>query len=173
MNKLSLYYQRGAQTNMSDHKVAHIAVAYIASGFFTPQQNVDVDIIKGACREEGLLVYSPRDEFVAKADDSAETRRAVFTSNCSAINSADLVVVNTRDKDVGSIFEAGYASARQKPIIYFWAEAVSGSGKGFNLMLAESGIDVTHDSHSLRQAIRRWLADPLGYVGSGYQGRIE
>lgn len=113
--------------------------AYIASGFFNEQQLLDIELIKAACKIVGISVYSPKDELVANPNDGLEQRRAVYESNVNNIMTADLVIANTRDKDVGTIFEAGFASASTVPIIYYYADEAK---HGFNLMLAESGIAV-------------------------------
>ena len=48
--------------------------------------------------------------------------------------------MNTRDKDIGTIWEAGYAHANEIPIVYFCQGLPEGAK--FNLMLARSGVKV-------------------------------
>ena len=62
-----------------------------------------------------------------------------FSGNLHHIETADFLIVNTRDKDIGTIWEAGYAYANEVPIVYFCAGLPEGAK--FNLMLARSGIN--------------------------------
>ena len=64
----------------------------------------------------------------------------VFSGNLHHIETADFVLVNTRDKDIGTIWESGYAYAHKKPIVYFCGGLPKGAK--FNLMLARSGVKV-------------------------------
>ena len=53
----------------------------------------------------------------------------------------------TRNKDMGSIFEAGYMNCLEKPIVYFCDGLPPGAQ--FNLMLAASGIKVCRSLEDL------------------------
>ena len=52
------------------------------------------------------------------------------------------MVCVTDDKDVGTIWEAGYAFARRVPILYVWLGYEP--HMKFNIMLAASGKTVVH-----------------------------
>ena len=65
------------------------------------------------------------------------------------------MLVNTRDKDIGTIWEAGYAYACNKPIIYFCAGLPEGAK--FNLMLARSGIKVCTSFAQLEDYLDRTI----------------
>ena len=80
------------------------------------------------------------------------------------------MICNTRNKDMGSIFEAGYFHKLNKPIVYFCAGLPEGAK--FNLMLAASGIAVCT---SLKQ-LKAYLMDckPTGELFEmRYGGKIE
>ena len=111
---------------------------YIASGWFNEDQARDLENIKRICTTLNIKFFSPKDECVVKPNANAEERKKTFDDNLNAIKNADYVIVNTRDKDMGTIFEAGYAHAINKPIIYF-CDGLKGK---FNLMLAQSGSAV-------------------------------
>lgn len=130
--------------------------AYIASGFFNPMQLQDVEHIKYACSSVGISYYSPKDELVANPNASSKARKEVFNANVDNIILSDVVIVNTRDKDIGSIFEAGFAFANKKPIIYYYNDPQS---KGFNLMLAESGIAVCSSVDDLIYVLKMFIKD--------------
>lgn len=108
---------------------------YIASGWFNEEQANDLEYIKGVLDRFGIKYFSPKDEFNCPPNSSEQQRRMCFSMNINAIDSTEHVIVNTRDKDMGTLFEAGYAYAKRKDIIYV-AFDLKGS---FNLMLAQSG----------------------------------
>ena len=74
-------------------------------------------------------VFKPRDgaasarklnkDIGAGKDPSAETRRQVFLDNVNNIDDADLVVALIDDRDIGTIFEIGYACKANVPVITF------------------------------------------------------
>ena len=66
---------------------------------------------------------------------------------------SNFLLVNTRDKDIGTIWEAGFAFAHQKPIVYFCAGLPEGAK--FNLMLARSGVKVCTSFEDLEDYLNR------------------
>lgn len=110
---------------------------YIAAPFFNEAQLERVESIKNVLREQGIEYFSPKDESMFKqGDDPAKILRL----NCTAIDEAPYVIVVTDDKDVGTIWEAGYAFAKSKKILYVWLGWKP--EMKFNIMLAASGIAV-------------------------------
>ena len=82
----------------------------------------------------------------------------------------DWMICNTRNKDMGSIFEAGYFHKLGKPIIYFCSGLPPGAQ--FNLMLASSGLAVWTNLDDLRG----YLKDCIGFdtlLQHRYKGKIE
>ena len=148
-------------------------LAYIASGWFNPRQAQDLHNIKAALDNAiddiGLLYtyYSPKDEIQCDPTAGAAERNLTFTSNIQAIRDSMCVIVNTRDKDMGTIFEAGVAYALGKPIIYF-ADGFEGN---FNLMLAQSGIAVCTSVRDLENTISNFIDNP--FMERPYNGVIE
>jgi len=119
--------------------------AYCASGWFSPaQEQSRLDVIS-AILESGMTVYSPKDDMLYAPGEQAPSD--VFLENCRQIEDSDLVVVSTEGKDLGTIFEAGFAHAINVPIVYYWK---GGTGK-FNLMLAESGTATFTNKDELTQ----------------------
>ena len=114
---------------------------YLASGWFTPTAAEELTQLEGIFdQREWVDLASPRRIFVCPPDAPKETQDETFVGNLQHIVSSDFLLVNTRDKDIGTIWEAGFAFAHQKPIIYFCAGLPEGAK--FNLMLARSGIKV-------------------------------
>lgn len=119
---------------------------YFASPWFTPEQEEREERLKAKLRSLGFNVWSPKDEAVVCAISSQETRQKIFDGNCEAIEGANIVFAVTDGKDMGTIWEAGYAYgynklnefvSSSKIIIVYYCETL-GNGK-FNLMLAQSG----------------------------------
>lgn len=119
---------------------------YFASPWFTPEQEEREERLKAKLRSLGFDVHSPKETAVCGAISDPETRKAIFDGNINAIEDADIVFAITDGKDMGTIWEAGYAygyNERQRlagyePIkIVYYCETL-GDGL-FNLMLAQSG----------------------------------
>ena len=84
-------------------------------------------------------------------------KHRTFDGNLHHIETADFLIVNTRDKDIGTIWEAGYAFANKRPIIYFCQGLPEGAK--FNLMLARSGIKVCTSFEQLEEYLDRTIKD--------------
>lgn len=112
---------------------------YFASPFFTEEQVEREERMKEHLRGLGFTVFSPKDACFLPPTSGPQERRDVFESNCSAIRNSKAVFAITDGKDMGTIWEAGYAYGIKTPIAYF-AETLGNNQ--FNLMLAQSGVDV-------------------------------
>ena len=115
---------------------------YLASGWFNPVQAEELSQLESIFdqRSEYFDLSSPRRIFVCPPNAPKEVQDETFSGNLHHIETADFLLVNTRDKDIGTIWEAGYAHACAKPIVYFCAGLPEGAK--FNLMLARCGIKV-------------------------------
>jgi nucleoside 2-deoxyribosyltransferase len=140
---------------------------YIASGWFNENQARDLENIKEALEDVRCRYFSPKDEIVAKPDASKEEQEMIFKGNVDAITNCDFVVCNTRDKDLGTIFEAGFAYASGVPIIYY-AEGLKGN---FNLMLSRSGRSVATNVQELKDQVSQIMENP--YYEKEYVGFVE
>lgn len=128
---------------------------YLASGWFNPVQAEELTQLENIfdARSEHFELASPRRIFVCPPSASKEVQNETFSGNLHHIETADFLLVNTRDKDIGTIWEAGYAYAFKKPIIYFCAGLPAGAK--FNLMLARSGIKVCTSFDQLEEYLDR------------------
>ena len=114
---------------------------YIASGWFTPEQEARLEEVLSACKKAGVEVYSPRDDFqYVKGMNPA----VVFVANLNHIEDSLFVLASTEGKDIGTLFECGYAYGHGKPVVYYYP----GKGK-FNLMLGESATAVIDGPYRL------------------------
>ena len=140
---------------------------YIASGWFNEEQANDLEYIKGVLDSFGIKYFSPKDEFNCPPNSSEQQRRMCFSTNINAIDSTEHIIVNTRDKDMGTLFEAGYAYAKRKDIIYV-AFDLKGS---FNLMLAQSGAVVCTTRDEFVSVVRSRFDGQTTHTQ--YTGEIE
>ncbi len=136
---------------------------YIASGWFTPnQESTRIDIINLLSLYE-IDFYSPKDDGLALEDDSIEDLKEIFKENLREIEDSDYIIASTIDKDMGTLFECGYAYSKGIPIIYY-APGLKGP---FNLMLAQSSHNVAISIGELEDIIRDRFPKGL------FDGRIE
>lgn len=128
---------------------------YLASGWFNPTQDAELTQLEKIFddRAEHFELASPRRIFVCPPDAPKSVQDETFSGNLHHIETADFLLVNTRDKDIGTIWEAGYAYAHDRPIVYFCAGLPSGAK--FNLMLARSGIKVCTSFEQLEDYLDR------------------
>lgn len=113
---------------------------YFASPFFNDEQLERESWLINKLRQIGFSVFSPRENIHLKPNATLEEQQSAFAGNIKAIDRSDFVFVVTDGKDIGTIWEAGYAYAKNKPIVYF-CETLGPDGK-FNVMLAQSGRGV-------------------------------
>lgn len=148
---------------------------YVASGWFTENQEKSrLDILnvllslKIELFNVEISFFSPKEECLCKKDDNTNFQSEVFNKNIHEIEFSDAVIVNTTEKDIGTIFEAGVAYEKNKDIIYY----CPGLKGNFNLMLARSGIAVATNVDELKNHIKRYILTEGNYY-SEYKGHIE
>ena len=131
--------------------------SYLASGWFNPTQDAELTQLEKIFddRAEHFELASPRRIFICPPNAPKEVQDETFNGNLHHIKTSDFLVVNTRDKDIGTIWEAGYAFAFDRPIVYFCAGLPSGAK--FNLMLARSGIKVCTSFEELEDYLDRTI----------------
>lgn len=130
---------------------------YVASGWFTEEQEKARQEIIDELETLDANYYSPKDE---SSYDKLGDWNKVFQSNTKAIDECDIIIASTIGYDPGTIWEAGYGFAKGKTIIYY-APGI----KKFNLMLAKSSTKVALNHLELRTMLK-------GY-NKVYDGEIE
>ena len=136
---------------------------YCAGPFFNELQLKTMEDIEAVLESfDDVTLFKPRNgkasakklnkEIGAGKDPSADTRRQVFEDNVDNIDEADLIVACIDDRDVGTIFEIGYACKAHVPIITY-----TNKGFGMNLMLAESTLVHCKGTEQLRSAISMFV----------------
>lgn len=122
---------------------------YLASPFFKDSQIQREEAVKNALRYEGYTVYSPRENGILTPDATDEVRTKIFKENCEAIQKSHRILAITDEKDIGTIWEAGYAYGIGKEVVYY-AETLGDNP--FNVMLGKSGIGIFTKYNDLVEA---------------------
>jgi nucleoside 2-deoxyribosyltransferase len=143
---------------------------YLASGWFSPEWLEEVENIKTVLEKYDLEYFSPKDENLCQPDDKESFQDQVFSGNIRNLHTSDWMLCNTRNKDMGSIFEAGYFNCLEKPIVYFCDGLPPGAQ--FNLMLAASGIKVCTSIQELDDYLRACCTVNRLLINR-YEGKIE
>lgn len=128
---------------------------YFASPWFNPEQAEREERVKGKLRELGFNVWSPKDNSSLSPITDPVIREKIFSANVENISDADIIFAITDGKDMGTIWEAGFANGlnvtRDKHIIVvYYCESLGKHGQ-FNLMLAQSGDIVIRDFEDLNK----------------------
>ena len=141
---------------------------YLASGWFNPEQLERCEYVRDTLKYLGFHVFSPKDENLVSTDSTADSKKQAFVGNLKAIKDSAFMLCITNQKDLGTIFESGYAYAVGTPIVYF-AEGLNGP---FNLMLAQSGVHVltsrdqlSHDLQDVEILYRILTGDRVEFSG--------
>ncbi len=107
---------------------------YLAGPFFKPEQITTLNQIEFECDHIGLEYFSPRIECMCPPDAPLKKRMETFDMNCQGILLSSFVLARIDDFDPGTIWEIGYAFAKNVPVYAF----TTVPGRGLNLMLSQS-----------------------------------
>lgn len=144
-------------------------IIYFAGGWFSPQQEEEHTRIGTFLKQQSnLIVFDPKEGGMFKCGKDSDKMSNILKNNCFAIDNSDLVVAITDYKDMGTLWETGYAYAKKRPMIYY-CETLG--DKPFNLMLAKTG-KVARNVDELKKL----LDDPKTYEFlqiHQYDGEIE
>lgn len=130
---------------------------YLASPFFNKEQIERLEFMETKLRELGFEVFSPREAGVLNEESTVNDAVAIYYGNLNAIHKCDALFGITDGKDVGTIFEVGYATALNKTIVLF-CETLN--GQAFNVMLAKCADFVLTSRDEVEK-----VADLLNYEG--------
>lgn len=136
---------------------------YAAGPFFNERQLNTIRKVESVLTSfDNIDIYRPRDgaasarklnkDIGAGKDPDPVTRQQVFRDNIDNIDDSDLLVAVIDDRDIGTIFEMGYACKAGIPIITY-----TDLGYGMNLMLAESTLAHCKGQEQLYDAIKMFI----------------
>ena len=158
---------------MDYHKLKEIGFkmkVYVASGWFSPEADEELTQIREIILKNNYEAFVPRDFFICPPDASADVQLATYEGNLEHLETSNFMLCNTRAKDVGTIFEAGYFAKLGKPIVYFCAGLPKGAK--FNLMLSRSGVKVCTSLEELDDYLTR-CQEAGKLLVEMYDGNIE
>ena len=148
---------------------------YIASGWFSPEWLEELENIKSILDNLELSYFSPKDENLCSPDADENFQDQVFNGNIKGMEECDWMICNTRNKDMGSIFEAGYFHKLGKPIVYFCAGLPAGEdprGAAGGRGVAGGGADRGRQpaGPAARERSTRWSERRRGRTAASRQG---
>lgn len=148
---------------------------YLAGGWFDEFQKEALDYLERILFndfKDKFITFSPSKEIKLEGHEGVDVQDYVFNENCKQIKEADLIIASTVGKDMGTIWETGYAFANNKPIIYTFFDSRFKDIK-FNLMLAASGIAAFTNKLEFELFLNELNADNLTTLTSRYLGEVE
>lgn len=138
---------------------------YVAGPFFRQEQIESMERLEAVLERHDLKMFRPRFDSVNLQDDDSEAaRKKAFEDDVKAIHESEFMIANTMDKDMGTLFEVGYAYAIGKPV-YGFVEGLP-VGAPFNIMLAGAMAGV----FTSPEAIDEWLTTG---ESQKYEGNVE
>lgn len=153
-----------------NHATKHVT-CYLASGWFNEFQEECRQDILSALDQVDISYFSPKDEILVNPTASQEEQAKVFAADIEAILDCDFIIVNTAGKDLGTIFEAGYAYAHKKPIVYYFKAP---KDVKFNMMLSHSGVAVAQNKEELVEILRKIVYSDCNFKSlPKYEGSVE
>lgn len=136
---------------------------YLAAGWFNPEQKQQMEEVYRVLldfRLKGEIdFFAPfYDGIVLKGKTDPDWRKKmkeVWDLDIQKVKESDLIIGCTQDHDVGTIFELGYASANNIPILCY----NSNPELGLNVMLSQEARGFIKSPNMLYEAINSFLKD--------------
>lgn len=145
-------------TNSYQHGV------YIAGPFFNPEQLDLIINIESVLHANGVSYFSPRSFGVLGEMDPDERRsktKIIYDKNIEQIRVNNVMLAVIDDRDVGTIFEIGYAAALRDKFNRRKIVTISNKGYGMNVMLRESVDAHLHGLTNLADCMKLAVTDKL------------
>lgn len=118
---------------------------YLAAGWFDDYQLSALKYIEDVLEKNDKLdVYSPLRVNKMVNNPTLIEQKDTFDLNTRAIKMSDFIIASTVGKDMGTLWECGFACAYKIPVIYTCFDPRLENFK-FNLMLAQSGLTMFSD----------------------------
>lgn len=154
---------------------------YLSSGWFKDKTPGSTDVnaqertrltVYAVLAKHKINIFSPKDEAVV-GEPGAPLGKKILDANVGAIDKATFCIVNTEGKDLGTIFEAGYAFAKNVPIVFYWEH--ENPNDKFNLMLAFSGVTVCSTEKELNDFLDLLVKENFDFTKceKEFEGAIE
>lgn len=130
---------------------------YIASPFFNEEELNFVKRIENVLEYNGISFYSPRLDGILKdmpKEQRMKATKTIYDNNVKNIITTDMMVAVIDNRDVGTMFEIGYAAALGKKII-----TLTNNDFMVNVMLKECVFTHLTDVNKLPDAVHSAIMD--------------
>ncbi len=130
---------------------------YFASGWFSPEQVANYDLLVPKLKEAGLTLFEPRYKAgeLESGPLTLDRAKKIFKADLDGIDACDGMFADITFRDTGVLFEIGYACAKGIPIVLF----DNSKGKPFNVMLAGTAKSCLRTEKD----IENWLSGDVVY----------
>lgn len=148
------------------------ATCYLASGWFNEAEEKARQEILKVLNDNGVSYFSPKDEVEVKPNATQEEQKAAFKADVEFIEGCDFIIASTVGKDLGSIFEIGYAYAKGVPIITYFP---NDKNLPVNLMLAQSSVAVATSAEQLNDIVAKLVENRFDFdkIRETFEGAVE
>lgn len=127
------------QDELPTTRLEKAAYVYLAGPLFTLPQLWMLNETKKCLEEQGLRVFSPKDEVGFLADKNDQVR--IAKADLEGLDRSDIVFAILDGLDPGTLFEIGYARRNGTPVVAF-SESVP---EGALTMLVGTGCEIVND----------------------------
>lgn len=141
---------------------------YLASGWFNKAQIQRLNEMELAVSLFNFDVYNPRKESIYKPSTGMEGATDIVQANIDAIHDCDFMLISTEGKDMGTLYECGYADANKVPLVFYFPH----KDMTFNIMLAAKARAVLTSYDELVEYLKI-VADGGLTVDVPWQGAME
>ncbi len=146
---------------------------YLSGGWFDPFQEKALTYLEEFLGSKAEFeVFSPRKEIIISNVADLKQQKYVFDMNVKNIDECDVVISSTVSKDMGTLFENGYAYAKGKPVIYTFFDERFSDAK-FNVMLSMSGMACFTDKKEFESFMNQLTPKNYLVLRDNWQGQVE
>ena len=136
---------------------------YLAGPFFKPEQLATIERLEGMLSLLPLEVYSPRKDgvlMIMSREEKKKNAKKIFDLNCCRIEEADVVLAVIDDRDVGTMWELGYATYRKREYLLPKIVTYTEKNYGVNVMIQECVDSHVRGIDQAREMFTRLTATP-------------
>jgi len=138
-------------------------LVYVAGGWFNDDQLDAVREMETALGDSMIDFHTPR---LDNLWEPGMDQNIVVQENTDVMDDCTFILASTEGKDMGTLWECGYAYARGIPVVYYF------KGKGnFNIMLAATATAVLQTYEDMQKYLD--LVRSKGLQNIKYEGDME
>jgi nucleoside 2-deoxyribosyltransferase len=123
---------------------------YLAGPFFNEEQTKVVEDIKEILDYLKINYFSPKDVLKYAKTDPPEVATKCYKGNVRALCGCDLMIALIDDYDSGTMFEMGYFTALNKPVVAY----SNHPDRRLNIMLSQSCVSFANNLSDLGEILQ-------------------